>query len=268
MHTELAAVPSSLYNVSRANRVIASVTCRTKRLMQPRHAIVLFALLAGCTNPKLEQPLQEPTATMDASGFWEWFAANRDTIASNMRSSDQNTILKTLGEVDERLQRVAPGASFLYGHVDGENEFVATAGGVRDAIPSVQALIESAPTIAGWKFTAFRPPSGNGARITMEDLTLVVSDVTFQGFNLGEVGLGITLYPEGMTEDRRSLYQRAAITLMDHTIGEYDAMVLIDSLCVDPLSDLPERSKTTPLSELREFLHEVRGLNAQRPDGM
>jgi len=238
------------------------VTCLKQRLMQPRLAIVLLGLLAGCTNPKLEQTLKQPAAQMDASSFWEWFSTNRDTIALNMRSSDHNTIQKTLGDVDERLQLVAPGVSFLYGHNDGENEFVATARGDRDAIPNVHALIESAPLIEGWKFTAFRPPSEeHERRIEMGDLTLAVSDVSFQGFDLGEEGLGITLYPDGMTEDRRDLYQRAAIALMDHTIGEYDAMVLIDSLRVDPRSGIPEGSQTLPLAGLREFLHEVRGLN-------
>jgi hypothetical protein len=229
--------------------------------MRPKYAILLLMLFIGCVKEP-EQPLQEAAGKMDAARFWEWFASNCESIALGMRSDDQDTVKKTLGDVDERLQHVAPGVSFLYGHNDGVNEFVATAGGDRDFIPNVNALIESAPTIDGWKFTAFRPPSENQeARITINDLTLAVSDVAFQAFDLGEEGLGITLYPDGMTEDRRDLYQRAAITLMDHTIGEFDAMVLIDSLRVDPLSDIPEGSKTTPLSELREFLHEVRGLN-------
>lgn len=179
-----------------------------------------------------------------------------------MRSGkDSHAFAEALGSVNGRLEGIASGLSFLYGwkKATSRSEFVATANGNPSLITAVESLIAAAPDIDDWIFTAFKPGGDpTGAQLKIADLVLTAADITFQAFALRDIGLGITLYPAGMTEEKRDLYQHAAIALMDHTIGEYDGMTLIASLRVDPIADAVAEEPRKPLTELSAFLHAFR----------
>lgn len=196
-----------------------------------------------------------------SSTFWDWFLANRNSISERMRSGDGDKFESTIQKVNEKMQLVAPDAFFLYKYDGQRNIFFASADGVRDAIPLLKQLIKAAPVIEDWGFLAFRPGDNDpGARIVIKDFVLSVSGISFLAFDLGDEGIGITLYPTDMTEDCLQPFEFAASVLMQHIIGEYEAMPLIDSLQGQPLSHVAKGVQAIPLAELGSFLRKANGI--------
>ena len=191
--------------------------------------------------------------------FWEWFIEHRETISSDMRSNDKDRQRETVHRVDSRIGEVAPGVGFVYGHSGKPNRFVITANGIRERIPLVEEMLESAPKLDDWEFVAFRPPSNatSDFQITIGEDTLDIEDVVCRAFDLREEGIGVTLYPRQMCDENYDRIRTLATILMDHVIGEYASMTLIDSLRVDPLSEMHSTKNAVLLSELREFLEEI-----------
>jgi hypothetical protein len=212
--------------------------------------LIFFVAVLGCTPSKTT--LDNPTM----NEFWTWFDQNKDSIATAMKSGNEETIRKTLDDVDTHMQQVAPGISFLFGQLDNEYEFVVTAGGDRKHFPNVQSFVDAAPKIAGWKITAFRQPSvASDFRLQIGGIAMGAKDIQFQAFDIAD-GLAITLYPANMTEDNRDLYSQAAVVILDHLVGEYDAVTKIQSLMVQPPSKAESGVPMRPMTELREFLNQ------------
>ena len=88
----------------------------------------------------------------------------------------------------------------------------------------------------------------------MGDIDLGVEDVKFQAFDLEGGKLGITLYPKGLTDENRDIVGNATIVLLDHTVGEYNAVMKIDSLIMQPIEKAEKGKKLYCLSKLPKFL--------------
>jgi hypothetical protein len=209
-----------------------------------------LAVLTGCSKRETELD------TTIMNGFWIWFDQHKDSIATGMKSGDEEAIRITLKDVDTRLQKTAPGISFLFCDHDGEYEFIVTAGGQREHFSNVQSFVDAAPKIDGWRITAFRQPSDDNFKLEMGGIAISASDIEFQAFDLVDGGVGITLYPADMTEDQRDLYSHAAVTLLDHVVGECDAVTKINSLVVDPPAKIEPGIPVRSMTELREFLNQ------------
>lgn len=207
-----------------------------------------LVVLTGCS--KSETKLDNTIM----SEFWIWFDQHKDSIAAAMKSGDEATIRKTLADVDTRMQKEASGISFLFCDHGDENGFIVTAGGQREHFSDVQSFVDAAPKIDGWRITAFRQPSYGDFAIKMGGVAISNENIQFQAFSLAGGGMGITLYPDNMTEDTRDLYSHAAVTILDHTIGEYNAVTKIHSLMVEPPTKMEPGVPVHPMIELRDFL--------------
>jgi hypothetical protein len=166
----------------------------------------------------------------------------------------------TLTEVNSRLQKANPGLSCLFGAREDHYEFVVTADGHKEYFDAVTRFVETSPKIEGWQLVAFRPPlaSPAGFKIKMGGVELSPEDVQFQAFDLGEGRLGITLYPKGLTDDNREPLGNACVILLDHTVGEYDAVMKIDSLALKSASESEKGVPLRPLLELPDLLSKRR----------
>lgn len=214
-------------------------------------AIAVVALLAfpGCSR-KSAPPLIDAAAQQR---FWDWFRHNDQRIAKDMQSGDMPRIQAALNDVDSRLQQANPGLSFLFGSKDkeGRYDFVVTADGNKEYFDAVKQFVKTSPKLDGWKLTAFRPPSGDPKSIAIEmnGLKLTVADVQFQAFDFNGK-LGITLYPKGLTEANYEPMGNATLMLLDHVVGEYDAVTKIDSMELHPVSEAEKGVPLQPLLEL------------------
>ena len=202
---------------------------------------------------------EQKTKHFDAASaevFWKWFNKEKTRIAREIDSGDPERVSEALDEVIQELSGEASGLSFLYGDMKDNKECVITALGDRDYFEDVKRLVDSAPKLKGWKVVAFRPAAKStyGFRIKMGDIDLGVEDVKFQAFDLEGGKLGITLYPKGLTDENRDIVGNATIVLLDHTVGEYNAVMKIDSLIMQPIEKAEKGKKLYCLSKLPKFL--------------
>ncbi len=188
--------------------------------------------------------------------FWRWFEKQhpRPVAALDMRGSPQAT--EATQELHAALAAVKPGLAFLLGPARGEEarEFFITADSRKDLIPWVLALVEWSPEIAGMLVKGFRPRLELSA-IQFRGATLRGDDLFFRAFQLPGDEIGITLHVPEMTDQNRAVLSHLAVLLLDHLLGEYDSMTMIDSLVVDPLpADHTALTGFAPFEMLRQFI--------------
>jgi len=212
--------------------------------------------LSGCSE-------QQPESHIDASAqkaFWQWFKENGNRVAEEIQSRDRARLEVMLDNVNRRLHACNPGLRFVFGKREDVFEFVVTADGRKEYFEVVKEFVRTSPPIEGWELIAFRPPSPapKGVKIRLEGVELSATGVQFQAFDLGAGALGITLYISGLTDQDYDKVGAAAVALLDHVVGEYDAVTKIDSLVLKSLHEAEPGAPLQSLSDLPEFLNKRR----------
>lgn len=181
--------------------------------------------------------------------FWAWFGANSDRIRSGIDTQDSALI----EEIGDKLSEVDPELAWEMGALDDEiSEFVISADGVRDNIPSVEAMMAVAPSLPGWKLTAYRQAK-EGIALLLGDQRFDVDSIFFRVDEHGEEGeVDLTIFIEGYTEETSSPYLEAAFLLLDATVGEYNVMTRLRHLDFEPLA--AGEGNLQPLSALPSVL--------------
>jgi hypothetical protein len=185
------------------------------------------------------------------AAFWQWFQRHGDRLLADMAGDDHPARERASDEVHRALAAVQPDLSFEFGVDPSDKEFVLSADGKRDNVDVVKALVAVAPPLPGWRVVAFRP------RMEVTPSTVV----QLQGEEVGpddiwfaeteeEAGLGLTLYVRGLTVKNRRLRGLGAVLLMDHALGEHDALTLFAGLQAEPLPDDPAGAGLHPFAEL------------------
>jgi hypothetical protein len=182
--------------------------------------------------------------------FWQWFAQNEDRLFHFERAQDA-----VFGALAAELQKIDPNLCFEFGPANVSREFVVSAGGIKESFPSVVSLMDVAPRLPRWRFTAFRPRRSvlnaieyNEKRIAPEDVTctLLVSKT--------EKKLGLRLFIKGYRNEDMD-FKGIGYLMLDEALGEFDVetrLGLIEMMSPDtetdgeriPLSELPEHFDT------------------------
>jgi hypothetical protein len=182
--------------------------------------------------------------------FWDWFIRSEPAIQS----------IRTGGEpiafqLTEQLRAEHPSLQWeLSVSEAGDREFIVSAGGVRDVIPAVEALMATAPEIPGWKFIAFRQRKDSG-QIQMGGQAFSMSDVWFLAKAHRE-HVDLDLYVKGFDGKDEVPYHIAFLAL-DVTLGEYDVMTKIGNIDFHALPDDPASQGLTPVSELAAIVDQL-----------
>ncbi|MEM7159406.1 MAG: hypothetical protein AAF799_41595 [Myxococcota bacterium] len=84
---------------------------------------------------------------------WSWLSGREDELRAMSPDAASEAITSALAAVDERIGAEVSDDS-------GTRTVVVTAGGEVEAFAVVRRVVESAPSVAGWSFVAFRPARG------------------------------------------------------------------------------------------------------------
>ncbi len=174
--------------------------------------------------------------------FWTWFASAAPTLDLMKPNSQQ--------EIGRRLSKIKQG--LVWGGSPGQNgkptKFEICAGGSRDLIPVVKAVVDAAPQIPNWEFVAFRQPSKT---FTMRAGSQTITpDVVFwmdKGRSSGLVD--ITVYVPLPDENAR---ENLGFIALDHAVGEFLVMTRLGKIQFEEASRRPPDSR--PLTELGAYL--------------
>ncbi len=153
--------------------------------------------------------------------FWKWFEKNQEDLFHFER--DREAIFDRLTKA---LNKVHGDLTFEFGPVrkEGTREFAISAGGIKAAFPSVEALHAAAPKLAKWTILKFRQrrfPINDiefaGRKVKSRDVHYAI----FKDENPKKVGVMIFL--DGYNEkEERTIWGQIGYLFLDEALGEYD----------------------------------------------
>jgi hypothetical protein len=203
----------------------------------------------------LESIFRKKRTVYEASDFWTWFVKNIAAFKQlgKMPQEDAHQfldiIIKELNKYNPWLKAV----SGLYDEIT--TELIITADGDVALFTKVQELIENAPVITGWRFTAHKPPVGlsnMAIRMFEKDFneeTLHFYPIVEEEYP-DEVSLVLTHkdYDEAEEED----FQTAMSIYVQNGLGEINAATQIDDLTFGAEPD--DKSELIPITKLNDYL--------------
>lgn len=208
-----------------------------------RRALLVALLLAACGKKQQEpaptakaEVLDETQQTVEA--FWRWFAEQAPRLATLAR----DTPVDAMTQIDAEIMRVHVeiGAELAPGTPPEPHTLVLTAHGIREHAPLVETLVAAAPKIDGWKVVAFRPRMAM-ATIEVGETTVATADVRVVATQQGSMIDAVVYVPSGQEDPAL-----VALPILDHYLGEYDAMMKLGAIEFQPLAKAPADAITMP----------------------
>jgi hypothetical protein len=118
--------------------------------------------------------------------------------------------------------------------VSGVRNLVISAGGIREAFPSVEALARGAPPLRRWNVVRYRQRHSATGTIAFQGLSLSPGSIRFE-ISPGGPGSGIVLFMPGYTSGEHSRYMALALMMLDALLGEFDVEMKLGSIVIEPL---------------------------------
>ncbi|UOQ77587.1 DUF695 domain-containing protein [Hymenobacter sp. 5516J-16] len=198
---------------------------------------------------------QKQTPIVSYEDFWRWFLIHEKTFFKATKEHN-NIESDFLDKLSPKLNELKEGFYFLVG-MDSENvaELVITVDGTIENIIFAEELINSAPKIEGWKFTALKPEI---------DITNVSISMAGYSFNCGNMSfyatdhhdcpdlIDITVVHKDATEENESEIAKGVHIFLDNYLGELNYATTIDNLQIISPPDAP--GNLIPIEKLKNFL--------------
>ncbi|MBK9036585.1 MAG: hypothetical protein IPL61_35935 [Myxococcales bacterium] len=184
--------------------------------------------------------------------LWSWFRKHGETFR-DPRSLDPRAIEK-LGRL---LSAIEDGIVYEFVMADGRaNELVISADGRPGLFGTVIDIVNAAPSLAGWKITAFRQPGPMTGTIEMGDVKLSYEDIWFQSSNDGG-RTNLVLGVRGMTEENHQQLAGAVFILLDDALGEFVAGTSLGAVDFADLPADPPSKGFRPLVEVTQVVKRI-----------
>lgn len=188
--------------------------------------------------------------------FWKWFAANETRLFSFEKHQEA-----IFDELSAQMKRVNADLTFEFGPVsNGKREFVISAGGIRAAFPSVEALYNKAPPLPRWIWIKYRP-----RRVPIYDLnyggkSIKADDVRFL-LAKDDDKVGIVLFFDGYNEKEKDVFGQIGYLFLDDALGEYSVETQVGFIEFRG-HDSQYFAQSLPLKELPQHFDEQVGRSA------
>lgn len=189
------------------------------------------------------------------SDFWNWFLKHEKEffkVVQNGENIDQDFFKKLSPKLDEIHEEIY----FLTGMFDEHTaELILTPDGAIRNIFLIEELVDAAPRIKGWKFTALKPASD------IKDVSINMGGFKFNSDNLkfypnlhkdypDEIDL--TIIYDDFVEDEKGMQTNGIYIFLDNFLGELHSVTLIDSLKIVGKNDTSE--ELIPIEKLKDYL--------------
>jgi len=193
---------------------------------------------------------QEP----EAADFWGWFDDNEALLAEMAVKLDELTMDEIEPVLDELAAEIHYVDDRLFAELDvtedGSPMLLITADGDREALLAARELVEVAPEVKDWMFTALRERKEladrlalpGGGEIDIREAVFVLE--VHEG--KAEIAIGLEDWDIERTED----YNLVAEHLVEMVLGEADYSAGVSGVMALPLSDLAEEADPWPLKAL------------------
>ena len=189
------------------------------------------------------------------SDFWNWFQNNEKTFF-NVVKSHKDIEKGFFDKLSPKLAELKEGYFYLTGMYDDNTvELVLTADGNTKNIVFIEELVEKAPNINGWKFTALKPA------MNIENVAIDMAGYKFDSENLFFYSNDHADYPDEIdisvihnerTEENKQQIGNGTYIFLDNYLGELDFLNNIDNLKI--ISKHEAEKELVPIAKLKDFL--------------
>ncbi|GAA3579508.1 DUF695 domain-containing protein [Snuella lapsa] len=187
--------------------------------------------------------------------FWDWFQENEKKFYSVLKRQG-NIKGVFFDKLSPKLNELKDGFWYLAGMYDENiSELVITPDGVIKNIVFVEELVQAAPKIPNWKFTALKPA------IDIENVRIDMAGYTFDSKNLSFYSIDhkdcpdeidIVIAHSDFNERDESTIVNGTYIFLDNYLGELNSITTIDNLKV--ISKNRAEKELIPISKLQDFL--------------
>jgi len=207
-----------------------------------------MSIIRNVFNPKME-------STQPYQAFWNWFRKHEKSFFEVVKAGEEIDA-KFFNLLSPKLDDVKKGIFFLTGmHNEDTVELILTPDGTIKDIVFIEELIDAAPKIDGWKFTALKPSSD------IENINISMSGYDFNKDNLFFYSneestypdqIDITIVHSDFNEENEETIANGAYIFLDNYIGELASITMIDNISVtgkeEAIKDL------IPIEKIKSFL--------------
>ena len=164
--------------------------------------------------------------------FWDWFAKNERAFA-NVVKKQGNIEIDFFDEVTPKLDHLRSGIFTLTGMLDENTvELVLTPDGVIENIVFIEELVDSAPAIPGWKFTALKPAMDRESfSVSMANHKFSTENILFYPTqdNIYPDEIDISFSHKDLNDSNRTEIIGGCLIFLDNYLGELTFLTMIDS---------------------------------------
>lgn len=187
--------------------------------------------------------------------FWNWFGKNEERFREVVKGRG-NVEKEFFEKLAPKLAELKDGCYFLTGMTDPDTvELILTADGNIKDISFVEELVNRAPHINGWKFTALKPPmEADQVGIEMDGYRFDKDNLFFYANELNNYPdeIDISIVHNELTDQNREQIYTGTFIFLDNYLGELDFLNNIDNLNVIRRQDAEK--DLIPIIKLKEFL--------------
>jgi len=187
--------------------------------------------------------------------FWNWFQKNEQSFYKVVK--EKGNIEKDFFEIlAPKLDQLKEDYFYLTGMLDENTaELILTPDGVIKNIVFVEGLVEAAPVINNWKFTALKPASD------IKNLGIQMAGYDFSSENISFYPnenssfpdkIDITIIHNDLNEDNEDVVLNGCYIFLDNFLGELNFATTIDDLTMAGKDTATQ--ELIPIKKLKDFL--------------
>jgi hypothetical protein len=197
---------------------------------------------------------QEPIRTY--SDFWKWFQHNERAFFKVVKNHG-NIEKDFFDKLSPKLNELKDGFFYLTGMLDENTaELILTADGTIKNIVFVEELVNAAPAIPGWTFTALKPSLEiKNVSIDMAGYSFSSDTLSFYPNELKDYPdeIDITIVHKNYNEKDASTITNGTYIFLDNFIGELNSVTAIDNVTV--IGKEQAKQDLIPIEKLKSFLN-------------
>jgi hypothetical protein len=189
--------------------------------------------------------------------FWNWFVKSEQGFYKAVKSASRNDIVNGFfKKLEPALAQVKSDLYYLAGMYDDNTaELVLTAEGAVKNMVFVEDLVQAAPPVKGWKFTALKPA------LKIEDTKIEMDGFSFDRNNLSFYPnvdpdfpdeIDITIIHTDYSEDDKRVITNGSFIFLDNYLGELHFAETIDHIEIKGINEAEK--ELMPIEKLKYYL--------------
>lgn len=198
-------------------------------------------------------PNKKPIKTKN--DFWVWFEKNQKYFFKTIKNH-HNIERDFFDKISPKLKELNDGVFYLAGMCDDTTaELILTPDGVIKNIAFIEELVEAAPHIPGWKFTALKPAlSIDNVKIEMDGYVFDKDTLSFYSIEHKNYPdeIDIVVAHSQFKKEHESVFSSGVCIFLDNLLGEMEFATTIDKL--KTIDKAEAERELVPIEKLKAFL--------------